>query len=149
MTTTPETSTGVLVPVADPLFTLGERQALAEFLAGYTGLARDAYTRDVRQYMSWCALSGLHLFAAKGADIEGFRADMKTRVRARATIARRLRCTTSRRSGHLVFDCPLWTFCQLAVIQLARPPGARRAPDTRRVSPRRARHTIRRRASGC
>ncbi len=34
-TTTPDVVPGVLVPVADPLFTLAERQALAGFLAGF------------------------------------------------------------------------------------------------------------------
>ena len=33
-TTSPEPATGVLVPVADPLFSVGERQALAGFLSG-------------------------------------------------------------------------------------------------------------------
>ena len=50
-TTTPESAPAVLVPVAKPLFTVVERQALA---AG------------------WCALHGLHLFSAKRIDIESF-----------------------------------------------------------------------------
>jgi hypothetical protein len=37
-TTTPDLASSVLVPVADPLFTLGERQALAGFLSCYRGL---------------------------------------------------------------------------------------------------------------
>jgi hypothetical protein len=45
-TTTPEPSSAVLVPVVDPLFTVGERQALAGFLSGYSGLTRDAYTLE-------------------------------------------------------------------------------------------------------
>lgn len=48
-TTTSDPAPGVLVPVADPLFTPGERQALAGFLSGYSGLTRDAYTLDLRQ----------------------------------------------------------------------------------------------------
>jgi site-specific recombinase XerD len=91
-TTTPEPATGVLVPVAEPLFSVAERQALAGFLSGYSGLTRDAYALDLRQYTTWCALHGLHLFAAKRVDIESFRGHMETRGRARATIARRL-CT--------------------------------------------------------
>jgi len=81
-----------LVPVADPLFTLGERQAMAGLLSGYSGLTRDAYALDLRQYTAWCTQHGLHLFAAGRVDIETFRGDMETAGKARATIARRL-CT--------------------------------------------------------
>jgi integrase/recombinase XerD len=38
----------------EPLFTDTERVALAGFLAGYSGLTRDAYALDLRQYASWC-----------------------------------------------------------------------------------------------
>jgi integrase/recombinase XerD len=92
MTTTPIVSHAELVPVAKPLFTDGERAALAGFLAGYSGLTRDAYTLDLRQYTSWCAQHGLRLFTARRADIECFGRDMEANGRARATIARRL-CT--------------------------------------------------------
>jgi integrase/recombinase XerD len=92
MTTTPIVSHAELVPVAEPLFSDGERAALAGFLAGYSGLTRDAYTLDLRQYTSWCAQHGLHLFTARRADIESFGRDMEAAGRARATIARRL-CT--------------------------------------------------------
>jgi site-specific recombinase XerD len=81
-----------LVPVTAPMFTPEERVALAGFLAGYSGLTRDAYALDLRQYTSWCAEHGLHVFTARRADIECFGRDMETRGRARATIARRL-CT--------------------------------------------------------
>jgi integrase/recombinase XerD len=89
-TTTPGAASSVPVPVADPLFAVGERQALAGFLSGYSGLTRDVYTLDLRQYTTWCSLRGLHLFAARRVDIESFRGDMETAGRARATIARRL-----------------------------------------------------------
>jgi hypothetical protein len=89
-TTTP--SPGALMPVAQPLFTVAERQALAGFLSGYSGLTRDAYTLDLRQHTSWCAQHGLHPFTAKRVDIESFRGETETAGRARATIARRL-CT--------------------------------------------------------
>ena len=92
MTTTPIVSHAELVPVAKPLFSDGERAALAGFLAGYSGLTREAYTLDLRQYTSWCAQHGLQLFTAKRVDIECFGRDMETNGRARATIARRL-CT--------------------------------------------------------
>ncbi|WP_197704647.1 tyrosine-type recombinase/integrase [Jatrophihabitans sp. GAS493] len=78
----------------EPLFTDAERLALAGFLAGYSGLARDAYALDLRQYVSWCQQHGLHLFAARRSDIECFGRDMESRGRARATISRRL-CTVS------------------------------------------------------
>jgi hypothetical protein len=54
-TTTSEPTADVLVPVADPLFTADEGQALAGFLSGYSGLTRDAYSLDLRQYTVWCA----------------------------------------------------------------------------------------------
>jgi integrase/recombinase XerD len=49
MTTT--TSPAALVPVA-PVFTSTERLALAGFLAGYSGLTRQACELDLRQYAS-------------------------------------------------------------------------------------------------
>lgn len=94
MSTTSEPAAGVLVPVAGPLFILFERQALAGYLSGYSGLTRDAYTLDLRQYTAWCTAHGLRLFDAKRVDIESFRGDMEAAGRARATIARRL-CTTA------------------------------------------------------
>ena len=51
--------------------------ASAGFLAGYRGLTREAYMLDLRQYMSWCQLGGLHLFTARRADIEGFGREME------------------------------------------------------------------------
>jgi len=53
MTTT--TTSAALIPVA-PVFTNTERLALAGFLAGYSGLTRQAYELDLRQYTSWCHL---------------------------------------------------------------------------------------------
>ena len=86
-TTTPS----ALVPAA-PVFTNTERLALAGFLAGYSGLTREAYELDLRQYASWCHQHHLRLFQARRADIECFARDLETRGRARATITRRL-CT--------------------------------------------------------
>ena len=91
MTTAGSSGSTVLV-LAEPLFTVDEWAALAGFLAGYSGLTRDAYTLDLRQYTSWCVAHGLHLFTARRADIECFGRDMEATGRARATIARRL-CT--------------------------------------------------------
>jgi site-specific recombinase XerD len=92
MSTTTVIATADLVPVSEPLFSAGERAARAGFLAGYSGLTRDAYTLDLRQYASWRTQRGLRLFAARRSDIECFGRDMEASGRARATIARRL-CT--------------------------------------------------------
>jgi site-specific recombinase XerD len=80
-----------LVPVV-PAFTTAERLALAGFLAGYTGLTRQAYELDLRQFASWCGQHQLHLFQARRPDIECFARDLEARGRARATVTRRL-CT--------------------------------------------------------
>jgi integrase/recombinase XerD len=87
-TTTPSTA---LVPVA-PVFTNTERLALAGFLAGYSGLTRQAYELDLRQFASWCQQHQLQLFGARRAGIELFARDLEAHGRARATITRRL-CT--------------------------------------------------------
>ena len=84
-----------LVPVGEPLSSDGERAALAGLLAGYSGLTREAYTLDLRQYTSWCVQHGVHLFTAKRADIECFGREREANSRARATIARRV----ARRAG--------------------------------------------------
>jgi integrase/recombinase XerD len=76
------------------LFTQAEPLALAGFLAGYSGLTREAYELDLRQYASWCQQHHLHLLRARGADIECFARDLEARGRARATITRRL-CTVA------------------------------------------------------
>jgi site-specific recombinase XerD len=89
MTTT--TLSAALVPAA-PIFTNTERLALAGFLAGYSGLTRQAYELDLRQFASWCQQHHLRLFQARRADIECFARDLEARGRARATVTRRL-CT--------------------------------------------------------
>jgi integrase/recombinase XerD len=73
MTTT--TPPAALIPVA-PVFTNTERLALAGFLAGYSGLTREAYELDLRQYASWCHQHQLRLFGARRADIECFARDL-------------------------------------------------------------------------
>ena len=87
------TSSAALVPVA-PVFSNTERLALAGFLAGYSGLTRQAYELDLRQYASWCQQHQLRVFAARRADIECFARDLEARGWARATITRRL-CTVA------------------------------------------------------
>ncbi len=81
MTTT--TCSAALIPVA-AVSTNTERLALAGFLAGYSGLTREAYELDLRQYASWCHQHQLRLFQARRADIECFARDLETRGRARA-----------------------------------------------------------------
>lgn len=54
--TTTIPSTDIVVSV-EPLFTQAERIALAGFLAGYTGLTRDAYALDLRMFTAWCRRS--------------------------------------------------------------------------------------------
>jgi integrase/recombinase XerD len=50
------TSTSTAVAAVEPVFTEPEQLALAGFLAGYTGLTREAYALDLRQFASWCQL---------------------------------------------------------------------------------------------
>jgi hypothetical protein len=60
------------IAVAEPVFTRQEQLVLAGFLAGYTGLTRDAYALDLRQYANWCQQNHLRLFQVRRADIECF-----------------------------------------------------------------------------
>lgn len=46
---TTSTSTSTIAVIAEPVFTRQERLVLAGFLAGYTGLTREAYALDLRQ----------------------------------------------------------------------------------------------------
>jgi integrase/recombinase XerD len=82
-----------LIPVA-PVFTNTERLALTGSLAGYSGLTREAYELDLRQYASWYHQHHVRLFQACRADIECFARELEARGRARATITRRL-CTVA------------------------------------------------------
>jgi integrase/recombinase XerD len=86
------TSTSTAVTTAESVFTEPERLALAGFLAGHTGLTREAYALDLRQFASWCQQHHIRLFQARRAGIECFARDLEARGRARATITRRL-CT--------------------------------------------------------
>ena len=87
-------TTSTAVAVAESVFSEPERLALAGFLAGYTGLTREAYALDLRQFASWCQQNRIGLFRARRADIECFARDLEARGRARATITRRL-CTVA------------------------------------------------------
>ena len=86
-------SSAALVPVT-PVFSNTERLALASFLAGYSGLTRQAYELDLRQYAAWCQPHQLRLFQARRANVECFARDLEARRRARAAITRRL-CTVA------------------------------------------------------
>ena len=59
-----------MIAVAEPVFANAERLALAGFLAGYTGLTREAYALDLRlrQFTTWCRARSLPLFAVRRAD---------------------------------------------------------------------------------
>jgi hypothetical protein len=67
MTTTNRSA--ALVSVV-PVFTSTERLALAGFVAGYSGLTREAYELDLRQYASWCHQHHMRLFEGGRAGIE-------------------------------------------------------------------------------
>jgi len=85
-------SPSTVIAVAEPAFTNAEQLALAGFLAGYTGLTRDAYALDLRQYASRCQQHHVRLFDARRAEIECFARDLEASGRAQATVTRRL-CT--------------------------------------------------------
>jgi hypothetical protein len=74
------TSTSTAVAAVELVLTEPERLALAGFLAGYTGLTREAYALDLRQYASWCQQNHLPLFQARRADIECFAGPWKPRA---------------------------------------------------------------------
>ena len=85
-------STDTRVALRHDVFAPREELALAGFLAGYSGLTREAYKLDLRQYVTWCAERRVALFGARRSDIEAFGRQLETAGRARATISRRL-CT--------------------------------------------------------
>lgn len=86
------TTTSAELVASDPIFSDAERFALAGYLAGYSGLTREAYALDLRQFAAWCHGRGVRLFGVRRADIECFGRELEERGRARATVARRL-CT--------------------------------------------------------
>ena len=86
---TATTSSAALV-LADPVFSAQERLALTGFLAGYSGLTREAYALDLRQFTAWCHTRQVRVFDVRRADIELFARELETAGRARATVTRRL-----------------------------------------------------------
>src|SRR5262249_55591991 len=79
MTTT--TSVSTAIAVTEPVFSPQERLALAGFLAGYSGLTREAYALELRRFTAWCQQRHLRLFQIRRADIECFARDMEARGR--------------------------------------------------------------------
>jgi hypothetical protein len=68
MTTTIQSA--ALVP-AGPVFSDQERLALAGYLAGYSGLTREAYALDLRQFATWCVTHSVCLFQVRRAEHSG------------------------------------------------------------------------------
>jgi integrase/recombinase XerD len=85
-------STTTTLVTRNELFSANEQLALAGFLAGYSGLTRDTYTLDLRQYVAWCTEHRLAVFGTRRADIECFARHLESL--GRATSARRL-CTVA------------------------------------------------------
>ena len=86
------THSTTLTVFSDDVFTDAELRTLAGFLGGYSGLTRDAYALDLRQFAQWCHDRRTGLFAVARGDIEAFARNLEDLGRARATISRRL-CT--------------------------------------------------------
>ena len=118
------TSTSTAAAAVEPVFTDPERLALAGFLAGYTGLTREAYALDLRQFTGWCQQHYLGLFQARRADIECFARELEASGRARATITR---------GGRMMFAPPgrggLWPSGLCGWRQIDGKPGARGHAD--------------------
>ncbi len=73
------------------------RMAVTGFLAGYSGLTRDAYALDLRTFWRWCTDHGLGLFSVRRTHIELFARWLEQEGKAKATVARRRRrsaCST-------------------------------------------------------
>ena len=87
-------TTQVLSRVTDELFNDAETRPLSGFLGGYSGLTREAYALDLRQFAQWCHNRRIALFAVGRHDIEAFARHLEDLGRARATISRRLRTIT-------------------------------------------------------
>jgi hypothetical protein len=89
------TDSTMLSVVTDDVFTDAELRTLAGFLGGYSGLTRDAYALDLRQFAQWCHDRRTGLFAVTRSDIEAFARSLEELGRSRATISRRLCTVTS------------------------------------------------------
>ena len=78
MTTTAPIQTTEIVSVSRGAVQPRRADRAVGFLAGYSGLTRDAYALDLRMFTAWCQQHGLHLFQARRADIECFGRDMES-----------------------------------------------------------------------
>ena len=87
MTTT--TSAAALV-LAEPMYFGQERLALAGFLAGYSGMPREAYALDLRQFTVWRHRHQLRLFRGPPGRHRVLRPRPRSRRPGRATITWRL-----------------------------------------------------------
>jgi hypothetical protein len=74
------TTISTAVEVRAPRFSAQEEHALVGFLGGYTGLTREAYALDLRQYVAWCTEHRVRLFGARRADIEALAGTLRHRV---------------------------------------------------------------------
>ena len=84
-------SSGALACPRDELFTDPETLALSGFLAGYSGLTRDAYALDLRQFAAWVT-------RRRDASVRGPPGSHRS-VRPRARGTRPPRATIARRLG--------------------------------------------------
>ena len=89
------TDSTALTVVSGDVLNNDELRTLAGFLGGYSGLTRDAYSLDLRQFAQWCHDRRTRLFAVTRGDIEAFARNLEDLGRARATISRRLCTVTS------------------------------------------------------
>ena len=89
MATTTTVVSVELVGLDEPL-DVGERAAIAGFLAGYTGNTLISYTTDLRLFAQWCTNNDLRLFDVRRAHLEIFGRQMEADGRMRSTVARRL-----------------------------------------------------------
>ena len=61
---TTTTSSSAALAVIEPAFSEPEKLALAGFLAGYSGMTREAYALDLRQFTAWYVLAWLEQVTA-------------------------------------------------------------------------------------
>ena len=89
MTTTNSVHVPALL-VQDDLDSVRLRHAIAGFLAGFGRLTREAYSLDLRQWMTWCNSHNLGVLEVRRAHIELYARSMEVAGKARATVSRRL-----------------------------------------------------------
>ena len=66
------------------------KQAIAGFLAGYSGTTLEAYRLDLRQWIGWLDSAGVDPFDVACAHIELYARWCESEGKARGTIGRRL-----------------------------------------------------------